>query len=75
MLVRAGYNTIKAICGMSTRSAHTEMKSLWLKASSHTPAQNVARWKPHRGTRKLQIANCKLSYVSLICNMKFAIPS
>jgi len=32
MLAPARYNTGKAICGMSTRSAHTEMKSPWLKA-------------------------------------------
>jgi len=50
MLAPARYNTVKAICGMSTRSAHTEMKSHRLRASSHTPAPNVARWKPHRGS-------------------------
>jgi len=55
MLMPAEYNTIKAICGMSTRSAHTEMKSHRLRASSCTPAPNVAGWKPHRGNRELKI--------------------
>jgi hypothetical protein len=57
MPARDQYNTGKAICGMSTRSTHTEMKSHRLKASSCTPAPNVARWKPHRGKRELKIEN------------------
>jgi hypothetical protein len=57
MPMRDQYNTIKAICGMSTRSNHTEMKRHWLKAASGTPAPNVACWKPHRGKRELRIEN------------------